>query len=139
MMPAAETPLLHIAEDPDRAWAEHGGHFLHEARTYAVLAAGGHPLGREVGRPRRWTELRAEGVYRDPDPGRVSWRQGARQLVLHPLCGRDAGGGGMAQPAAVLRGRAAPARPELSRAHAYGVRGAGRAGPARSGEPGQLA
>src|SRR5690606_8507881 len=35
MMPAAETSLLHVAEDPDRSWALYGEQFLHEARTYA--------------------------------------------------------------------------------------------------------
>jgi hypothetical protein len=39
-MPAAETPLLHVAEDPDEAWARYGGHFLHEARTYASWQSG---------------------------------------------------------------------------------------------------
>ncbi len=40
MMPGPQTPLLHIAEDPDRAWAEYGAHFLHEARTYASWQSG---------------------------------------------------------------------------------------------------
>ncbi len=40
MMPGPQTPLLHIAEHPDRAWAEYGAHFLHEARTYASWQSG---------------------------------------------------------------------------------------------------
>ncbi|KJY24656.1 luciferase, partial [Streptomyces sp. NRRL S-444] len=63
MMPAAETPLLHIAEDPDRVWAEYGDRFLHEAGMYAswqskdirsAVRSAAHSVA----------ELRAEGVYR---------------------------------------------------------------------------
>ena len=51
-----------------------------------VLAVQGHPLGGEVRRPRRWTELRAEGVYRVVTPQECA-ALGADSLVLHPLCG----------------------------------------------------
>src|SRR4051794_21795668 len=39
MRPAAEPPLLHTAEDPDRVWAEYGDRFLHEAGMYAAWQA----------------------------------------------------------------------------------------------------
>ncbi|MFF4400666.1 LLM class flavin-dependent oxidoreductase [Streptomyces sp. NPDC001480] len=85
MMPAAETPLLHISEDPDRAWAEYGGHFLHEARTYASWQSGGV---RSAVRSAAATveELRAEGVYRILTPQECV-AQGLDNLVLHPLAG----------------------------------------------------
>ncbi|MEU5596122.1 LLM class flavin-dependent oxidoreductase [Streptomyces sp. NPDC020298] len=85
MMPAAETPLLHIAEDPDRAWAEYGGHFLHEARTYASWQSAGT---RSAVRSAATTveELRAEGVYRILTPQECV-AQGLDNLVLHPLAG----------------------------------------------------
>ncbi|GGS88794.1 MULTISPECIES: LLM class flavin-dependent oxidoreductase [Streptomyces] len=85
MMPAAETPLLHLAEDPDRAWAEYGGHFLHEARTYASWQSGGI---RSAVRSAATTvaELRAEGVYRVLTPEQCV-AQGLDSLVLHPLAG----------------------------------------------------
>src|SRR6185369_3235850 len=35
VMPGVDTYMLHVADDPDRAWAELGEHFLHEASTYA--------------------------------------------------------------------------------------------------------
>ncbi|MGW7013761.1 LLM class flavin-dependent oxidoreductase, partial [Streptomyces sp. NPDC054951] len=85
MMPAAETPLLHIAEDPDRAWAEYGEHFLHEARTYASWQSG------EIRSAVRSAagsvqELRDEGVYRILTPDECV-AQGLDNLVLHPLAG----------------------------------------------------
>ncbi|MGW4564757.1 LLM class flavin-dependent oxidoreductase [Streptomyces sp. NPDC004561] len=85
MMPAAETPLLHLAEDPDRAWAVHGEHFLHEARTYASWQSGGI---RSAVRSAATTvgELRAEGVYRILTPEECVAQEPAT-LVLHPLVG----------------------------------------------------
>ncbi|MEU6668339.1 LLM class flavin-dependent oxidoreductase [Streptomyces sp. NPDC046727] len=85
MMPAAETPLLHVAEDPDRAWAEYGGHFLHEARTYASWQSG---QVRSAVKSAATTveELRAEGVYRILTPEQCA-AQGLDSLVLHPLAG----------------------------------------------------
>ncbi|MFG2951276.1 LLM class flavin-dependent oxidoreductase [Streptomyces adustus] len=85
MMPAAETPLLHIAEDPDRTWAVHGSHFLHEARTYASWQSGDI---RSAVRSSATTveELRAEGVYRVLTPQECV-AQGLDNLVLHPLAG----------------------------------------------------
>ncbi|MFJ4469403.1 LLM class flavin-dependent oxidoreductase [Streptomyces sp. NPDC089424] len=85
MMPAAETPLLHLAEDPDRTWAEHGGHFLHEARTYASWQSADI---RSAVRSAATTvaELRAEGVYRVLTPD-ACVAQGLDNLVLHPLAG----------------------------------------------------
>ncbi|MGW7822888.1 LLM class flavin-dependent oxidoreductase [Streptomyces puniciscabiei] len=85
MMPAAETPLLHIAEHPDRAWARYGEHFLHEARTYASWQSG------EISSAVRSAattveELREEGVYRVLTPEECA-ALGADSLVLHPLVG----------------------------------------------------
>ncbi|MEU6368058.1 LLM class flavin-dependent oxidoreductase [Streptomyces sp. NPDC046931] len=85
MMPAAETPLLHLVEDPDRAWAEYGGHFLHEARTYASWQSGDI---RSAVRSAATTvrELRAEGVYRMVTPDECL-ALGLDSYVLHPLAG----------------------------------------------------
>jgi alkanesulfonate monooxygenase SsuD/methylene tetrahydromethanopterin reductase-like flavin-dependent oxidoreductase (luciferase family) len=85
MMPAAETPLLHVAEDPDRAWAEYGGHFLHEARTYASWQS--EQIRSAVRSAATSVEqLRAEGVYRILTPEQCV-AQGLDSLVLHPLAG----------------------------------------------------
>ncbi|MER5452360.1 LLM class flavin-dependent oxidoreductase [Streptomyces sp. NPDC002766] len=85
MMPTAETPLLHIAEDPDRAWGTYGEHFLHEARTYASWQSGEI---RSAVKSAATTvdELRAEGVYRILTPDQCV-EQGLDNLVLHPLVG----------------------------------------------------
>jgi alkanesulfonate monooxygenase SsuD/methylene tetrahydromethanopterin reductase-like flavin-dependent oxidoreductase (luciferase family) len=85
MMPAAETPLLHLAEDPDRAWTEYGEHFLHEARTYASWQSEG---SRSAVRSAATTvaELRAEGVYRILTPDECL-AQGLDSFILHPLSG----------------------------------------------------
>ncbi|MEU0056195.1 LLM class flavin-dependent oxidoreductase [Streptomyces sp. NPDC006334] len=85
MMPAAQTPLLHIAEDPDRVWAKYGGHFLHEARTYASWQSADI---RSAVRSRATSveELRAEGVYRVLTPEQCA-AEGLDNLVLHPLVG----------------------------------------------------
>ncbi|MHC0433337.1 LLM class flavin-dependent oxidoreductase [Streptomyces sp. O3] len=93
MMPSAETPLLHLSDDPDRTWATYGRHFLHEARTYASWQSKGI---RSAVRSRATTvdELRAEGVYRVLTPDACATLAESRQdepgggtLVLHPLCG----------------------------------------------------
>ncbi|MDG5807374.1 LLM class flavin-dependent oxidoreductase [Streptomyces ossamyceticus] len=85
MMPAAETPLLHVAEDPDRAWAEYGGHFLHEARTYASWQSAGIRSAVRSGAT-TVDELRAEGVYRIVTPDECV-ALGLDNYVLHPLAG----------------------------------------------------
>ncbi|MFI6567027.1 LLM class flavin-dependent oxidoreductase [Streptomyces sp. NPDC050534] len=85
MMPTAETPLLHIAEDPDRAWAEYGRHFLHEARTYASWQSG--DIRSAVKSSATTVEdLRTEGVYRILTPDQCV-DLGLDNLVLHPLAG----------------------------------------------------
>ncbi|MEV5175236.1 LLM class flavin-dependent oxidoreductase [Streptomyces flaveolus] len=78
-------PLLHVAEDPDRAWARYGEHFLHEARTYASWES---DEVRSAVRSAATTvaELRAEGVYRILTPEQCV-AQGLDSLVLHPLAG----------------------------------------------------
>ncbi|MFF4274757.1 LLM class flavin-dependent oxidoreductase [Streptomyces sp. NPDC001536] len=85
MMPAAETPLLHIAEDPDRAWDTYGSCFLHEARTYASWQSGDIRSAVKSGAT-TVQELRAEGVYRIVTPQECV-AQGLDNLVLHPLAG----------------------------------------------------
>lgn len=87
MMPAAETPLLHVSEDPGRAWAQYGEHFLHEARTYASWQSKDI---RSAVRSAATTvaELRDEGLYRIVTPQACAALAGELDsLVLHPLCG----------------------------------------------------
>jgi len=90
IMPAADTAMIHVADDPDRAWAELGAYFLHEASTYASWqtpdissAVHSHATTPE--------ELRAEGIYQILTPDEVVARgeaQGAgASFMLHPLVG----------------------------------------------------
>ncbi|WP_327353165.1 LLM class flavin-dependent oxidoreductase [Streptomyces sp. NBC_01304] len=91
MMPAKETPLLHLSEDPDHTWATYGKHFLHEAQMYASW--GSKDIKSAV-RSHATTvaELREEGVYRILTPDEcVDFANNSddpmTSLVLHPLCG----------------------------------------------------
>ena len=90
MMPGAETVMLHVAEDPDRAWAELGTYFLEEAAVYrswqtADISSAVHSHATTP------EELRAEGIYQVCTPDEVVARvqeQGDMAFVnLHPLVG----------------------------------------------------
>ncbi|MFD7663321.1 LLM class flavin-dependent oxidoreductase [Streptomyces sp. NPDC059788] len=87
MQPPARTCLLHVSEDPDRAWAEYGGHLLHEARTYASWqSAGVESAVRSAAEDAE--ALRREGIYRIVTPEECVRLAGeAGSLILHPLCG----------------------------------------------------
>ncbi|MGP3948325.1 LLM class flavin-dependent oxidoreductase [Streptomyces sp. 7N604] len=91
MMPPAQTPLLHISEDPERAWALYGEHLLHEARTYASWQTGAAIHSNVRSRAHGVAELRREGVYRILTPEEcvefASSADGGGSLVMHPLCG----------------------------------------------------
>ncbi|WAP58550.1 LLM class flavin-dependent oxidoreductase [Streptomyces sp. S465] len=90
LMPPAVTPLLHLSEDPERAWARYGTHLLYEARRYASWQRG---TVRSAVRSRAEdvTALRREGVYRivTPEECVAYAAEGGdmASLVLHPLCG----------------------------------------------------
>ncbi|MFG2131998.1 LLM class flavin-dependent oxidoreductase [Streptomyces sp. NPDC048751] len=85
MMPGAVTPLLHVAEDPERTWERYGEHFLHEARTYASWQSGSVRSAVKSAAT-SVAELRAEGVYRVLTPD-ACVALGLDSLVLHPLVG----------------------------------------------------
>ena len=90
MAPSAQTAMVHVTEDPDRAWAELGHHFLHEAQVYAGWQT---PDIRSVVHSHATTteELRAEGTYQMLTPAECVERckdMGPFDaLTLHPLCG----------------------------------------------------
>jgi alkanesulfonate monooxygenase SsuD/methylene tetrahydromethanopterin reductase-like flavin-dependent oxidoreductase (luciferase family) len=84
------TAMIHIAEDPDKAWAELGHHFLHEATVYAGwqtpdIHSAVHSDATTV------EELRAEGTYRVLTPNEtveLCKQMGPFDgLTMHPLCG----------------------------------------------------
>ena len=82
--------MLHVATDPDKAWAEVGKHLLHEATTYGSWQT---PDIRSAVNSHATTveELRAEGIYRILTPDEcVAQAEAQGQLAgfnLHPLCG----------------------------------------------------
>jgi alkanesulfonate monooxygenase SsuD/methylene tetrahydromethanopterin reductase-like flavin-dependent oxidoreductase (luciferase family) len=90
MMPATRTVMTFVAEDPDRAWAEIGHHFLHEALTYADWQPPGQTSS-VTSHARTVDDLRAEGIYQVVTPKECVEQvrdQGAEAFcLLHPLCG----------------------------------------------------
>ncbi len=85
MMPAKRTPLLHVSEDPERTWALHGEHLLHEARTYASWQSEDIRSAAALGGDDGGGAARG-GVYRIVTPDELAGLE-AESLVLHPLCG----------------------------------------------------
>ncbi len=90
MMPPPDTFHIHVAEDPDKAWAELGEYFLHEAMTYASwqtpdIHSAVHSHATNV------QELREEGIYRVYTPQEVIDLQKPKgdfaTSLLHPLVG----------------------------------------------------
>lgn len=88
IVPPPRVVNVFIDEDPDRAWAELGEHFLAEARIYSGWQT------QEVSSPvtshaSSAEELRAEGIYAvlTPEECIDRIRSGADTTLLHPLCG----------------------------------------------------
>ena len=91
VMPPARAMHVHVAEDPDKAWAELGRYFLHEATTYAGWQTSG--ITSAVHSHATTTEeLRAEGIYAILTPEECVERaraagDGFRGFTMHPLVG----------------------------------------------------
>ncbi len=87
--PPEDFSLLFVDEDPERAWAEIGHHFLNEVQEYNSWKRAG--LARPMEMPSASVEeIRASGRYEILTPAQV--RQQAidepeRNRVLHPLIG----------------------------------------------------
>ena len=82
-----DTPQVHVVDDPDKAWAELGEHFMLEAVTYADWQPEGqhspvHSNAMTV------SDLREEGIYRflTPDEA-VALAHEKGSIAIHPLCG----------------------------------------------------
>ena len=88
--PSAALCVVHVTDDPDRAWATLGHHFLHEATTYAAWQT---PDIRSAVKSSASTvtELRAEGLYRFVTPDECVAMAATHgpmdSVLLHPLCG----------------------------------------------------
>ena len=89
-LPPERTAMIHCTEDPDKAWAEYGECFLHEARTYAGWQTSDihSAMASASATPE---QLRAEGIYACLTPDECIALAAAEgpmgSLLLHPLCG----------------------------------------------------
>jgi alkanesulfonate monooxygenase SsuD/methylene tetrahydromethanopterin reductase-like flavin-dependent oxidoreductase (luciferase family) len=90
MMPGEETVMMHVSEDPDRAWAELGKYFWHEASQYAGwqtpdIHSSVHSYAHDI------ASLREEGIYQVCTPDELVERMRAQgdsaACNLHPLVG----------------------------------------------------
>lgn len=90
LMPPPDTHLTLLADDPDRAWTELGGHLLHEAQRYKSWQTADIHSAVSSGATTA-EELRAEGVYEILTPDQLVDRCRAAgdwaTVVLHPFCG----------------------------------------------------
>lgn len=91
LLPPSRSQFVFCTEDPDRAWAEHGEHFLHEARTYASWQRSDISSAAAAHATDSVAALRREGVYRCLTPDECvteAQEQGPLgAFILHPLCG----------------------------------------------------
>jgi alkanesulfonate monooxygenase SsuD/methylene tetrahydromethanopterin reductase-like flavin-dependent oxidoreductase (luciferase family) len=82
--------MIYLHEDPDRAWAELGGHILWEAVTYGEWSTDQRSLMHLPG-VRTLDEVRASGRYRFLTPDQliaeVREADDYGPLVMHPLVG----------------------------------------------------
>ena len=81
--------FVHVAEDPDEAWATIGPHALHEAQVYESWQTPGQRSAVDV-HAKDVDDVRKSGVYQVVTPDEcVSLAEdlGTGMLVLHPLMG----------------------------------------------------
>lgn len=86
--PPMSGPLfLHVADDPDRAWAQIAPHALHEMNSYGAWLSEAEGIARYT--PTEDADsLRAGGIYQVVTPDEcVKMAQETRSLMLHPLMG----------------------------------------------------
>ena len=82
-----QVAMVHVVEDPDKAWAELGEHFWLEASTYDSWQPEGQTSAVHT-HATNVEELRAEGIYQflSPDEAITRIRE-TGALSLHPLVG----------------------------------------------------
>lgn len=82
-----DVAMVQVVEDPERAWAELGEHFLFEATAYHSWQPPGQDSAVHSGAT-TVDELRAEGIYKFLTPEQAVDRiRSHGMLALHPLCG----------------------------------------------------
>jgi alkanesulfonate monooxygenase SsuD/methylene tetrahydromethanopterin reductase-like flavin-dependent oxidoreductase (luciferase family) len=80
--------MVHVAEDPERAWAEVGRHLLHDAQVYDSWQPPGQRTMVTGGNSDTVENLRADGRYRivTPEDCAALVREHG-SVVLHPMVG----------------------------------------------------
>lgn len=79
--------MVHVVEDPDRAWAELGWHFMLEAEIYSSWQPPGQTSAVHS-HASTLEELRSEGIYQFLTPDEAIQRATSTGvLILHPLVG----------------------------------------------------
>ena len=139
-MPSGKTEMLHVAEDPDKAWAELGQYFFHEASTYSGWQPPGHTssvhshatLGRRAPGRGHLPGAHARRV-RGPGP-RARGRRPVSACIRWSAACRSTG---MGEPAPLRREGAAPAglSPPAAGPPARPARGPAARPPARPPRP----
>ncbi len=87
MDPGGDFASVHVADDPDKVWAELGQHFLHEASVYHSwqtpdIKSSVHSHASTV------DDLRAEGIYQVLTPDQAIERgKSTGSINVHPLVG----------------------------------------------------
>ena len=91
LRPPGSGEMIWVSRDPERTWAEIGGHLLYEAHVYASWQPASQQRSTVHSRASTVDELRREGLYRVLTPEQCLAR--AREqgpyaaFVLYPLCG----------------------------------------------------
>ena len=82
-----ETVYVHVAEDPEKAWAVIGPHVLHDASSYDSWQTPDQHSAVHV-RADDLAGVRASGVYQVLTPEEtVAMAKAGRVIILHPLVG----------------------------------------------------
>jgi alkanesulfonate monooxygenase SsuD/methylene tetrahydromethanopterin reductase-like flavin-dependent oxidoreductase (luciferase family) len=80
--------FVHVAEDPERAWAELGPFATYDASTYSSWQTGDHDNAVDMGGRATVDELRASGMWQVLTPDEcVDLANRAGSVALHPLMG----------------------------------------------------
>jgi len=79
--------MVHVVDDPDRAWAQLGQHFMVEAKIYSSWQPSGQ-MSAVHSHATTIDELRSEGIYQFLTPDEAVQRATSTgMLVIHPLVG----------------------------------------------------
>jgi hypothetical protein len=80
--------FVHVAEDPERAWAEIGDYAIYDASSYSTWQTGDHDNAVDMGGRSTIEELDASGMWKVVTPDEcVELAQAAGSVALHPLMG----------------------------------------------------